>query len=144
MKLSIILVSLIMMVIIITWIFMFMAIRFEPFNHGFRLCDTRHFLVLQSLTPQKCCAHGRYLKLLDWICCHRIFSCQICILNQNILQGNSMLCYRLSLGCLVVPWINHLPHVCWASFWKDSLKQHLVCNPDVEENAFTYIRIYIS
>ena len=35
--------------------------------------------------------------------------------------GSSRLCNWLSLRRLV-PWINHLPPVCWSTFWKSSLK----------------------
>ena len=35
--------------------------------------------------------------------------------------GSSRLRNWLSLRCLV-PWINHLPPVCWSTFWKSSLK----------------------
>ena len=39
----------------------------------------------------------------------------------DILCGSSRLCSILSLWRLV-PWIDHLPPVCWSTFWKTSLK----------------------
>ena len=42
---------------------------------------------------------------------------------EHVLQESSRLCNWLSLRCLV-PWINHLPPVCWSTFgilvWNDS------------------------
>ena len=40
---------------------------------------------------------------------------------SDVLQGSSRLCNWLSLWRFV-PWINHLPPVCWSTFWKSSLK----------------------
>ena len=39
----------------------------------------------------------------------------------GFLQVSSRLCNWLSLQHLL-PWINHLPPVCWYTFWKSSLK----------------------
>ena len=55
-----------------------------------------------------------------------IFTCQTCycrtsfqihIIILNILQGSSRRCEWLFLWCLL-PWINHLPPICWSTFWK--------------------------
>ena len=51
-------------------------------------------------------------------------SCLDSILGYFI--GSSRLCNWLSLRRLV-PWINHLPPVCWSIFWKSSLKWYYVC-----------------
>ena len=47
--------------------------------------------------------------------------CHVYIPYYDFLQGSSRLCNWLSLLRLV-PWIYHLPPVCWSTFWKSSLK----------------------
>ena len=58
-----------------------------------------------------------FLRILDWACYLRT---PLWFSTRN-LQGSSGLCNCLLLWCFV-PWINHLPPVCWSTFWKSSLK----------------------
>ena len=58
--------------------------------------------------------HG--LLLYYWIE-HVTPNCQICILNYDNIHGSFMLCNWFFLWCLV-PWIKHLPPVCYSTFWK--------------------------
>ena len=61
--------------------------------------------------------------------------CQTHISNYDILHGRFRFSNRLSLWCLV-PWIHHLPRVCWSTFWILVLKQQLVCKFVIMENTF--------
>ena len=66
-------------------------------------------------------APGHSLWILDWTCYLRTPLCHVYSPNQHILQGSSIVCNWLSLWRLV-PRINHLPPVCWSTFWKSNLK----------------------
>ena len=71
-------------------------------------------MVLHLLPSWDASAPGPSFRILDWTCFHRTPLCHICILNQDILQMSSMLCF--------VPWINHLSPVCWPTSLKSSFE----------------------
>ena len=49
----------------------------------------------------------------------------------------------------LLSWINHLPPVCWSTFWKSNFKQQLGCRFDIMDNlsyfffVLTYAIIYV-
>ena len=73
-----------------------------------------------TLSPQDVSVPRLALRLPNWWWFYWTSLCHIYILNWDILQGSFRLCNWLSLRRLV-SWINHLPPVCWSTFWNYSL-----------------------
>ena len=69
--------------------------------------------------------------------------CAMFIFSTSIFYTGVPICNWMPLQCLV-PWINHLPPVCWSTFWKSSLKWWCVCKFGTMENNFFYCFSFIT
>ena len=58
------------------------------------------------------------------------------------MQRSFRLCNWSSLWRLV-SWINHLPPVCWSTFWKSIFKQQLGCSFDIMDSISSFFCILI-
>ena len=97
------------------------AVSGYKFNYVLQTCVThiRDCMALQvTVKPYALCQNkvcGRLLSLV-------IPNTQWMVSTDHATNtGSSRLCNWLSLRRLV-PWMNHLPPVCWSTFWKCSLR----------------------
>ena len=84
-------------------------------------------------------------RILDWTCCMLIIGLLYvrCILSSRIFyMGSSRLCNWLSLHCLVL-WIDHLPPVCWSTFWKFVLNDSWFVSLGTWDNGMCCKSFYI-
>ena len=109
-------------------------------NNGFRRLKLDNFA----------CAYGHLAE------CFYPWAFELNFVNldsqQGYSPGSSRRCHWLSLRCLV-PWINHMLHLCYSTVWKFSFKQNwsvsltlrktfFHCFYYVYRCKFTYVVIY--
>ena len=77
---------------------------------------------------------------LDLLLEHVAIVCQIYVPTWDILQGSSRLRDWLSLWRWV-PWINHLPPVCWYTYWKLGAREH-TCLMRLQYQRWWMLRVF--
>ena len=127
---------------------MFVTIAISIYN--IEISHTSDFLFCNPFASQDVFAPGPSFRTLDSTCHHWTPLCHIYIFGWDILQGSFRLCDWLSLRRLV-SWINHLPPVCWSTFWKFTCKPQLGCRFGIMVytivvfflHILTYVSIYV-
>ena len=111
--------------------------------------DTRYLVFYNPSSPRMFCPWTFFQNIgFNTVLTDPFVTCHISLLNLDIPQGSFRLCNWLSLRRLV-SWINHLPPVCWSTFWKSNFKQQLGCGFDIMDDIsflclFWHVQFYAS